>query len=93
MIRSFRHKGLEQFYRTASKAGIQTQHARRLQEMLTVLDVAESAKDCNRPGWLLHSLTDDLEGHWSARVDPRWRLTFRFEGTDVILLDYQDYHR
>jgi len=25
-------------------------------------------------------------------VDKNWRLTFRFVGEDVELLDYQDYH-
>lgn len=30
MVRSFAHKGLERFYRTGSKSGIQAKHARRL---------------------------------------------------------------
>jgi proteic killer suppression protein len=25
-------------------------------------------------------------------VSGNWRLTFRFEGEDVVLVDYQDYH-
>lgn len=40
----------------------------------------------------LHSLEDDLKGHWSIWVNGNWRLTFTFEGTDAILVDYQDYH-
>jgi proteic killer suppression protein len=27
-----------------------------------------------------------------VRVNGNWRLTFRFEGEDAILVDYQDYH-
>ena len=46
----------------------------------------------NAPGWKLHSLEDDLKGHWSIWVNGNWRLTFTFEGTDAILVDYQDYH-
>ncbi len=30
MIKSFIHKGLERFYRTGRKAGIQAKHAKRL---------------------------------------------------------------
>ncbi|MDA8119616.1 MAG: peptidase, partial [Gammaproteobacteria bacterium] len=30
MIKSFRHKGLEAFYRSGSKAGIQPDHATKL---------------------------------------------------------------
>jgi len=26
------------------------------------------------------------------QVNGNWRLTFRFDGEDVILVDYQDYH-
>jgi proteic killer suppression protein len=33
MIRPFRHAGLEKFYRTDSKAGIQPHHARKLRRL------------------------------------------------------------
>ncbi len=46
----------------------------------------------NVPGWKLHALSGALEGHWSVRVNGNWRLTFRFDGTDAELVDYQDYH-
>lgn len=44
------------------------------------------------PGWRLHALSGDLAGHWSVWVNGNWRLTFRFEGEDAVLVDYQDYH-
>jgi toxin HigB-1 len=44
------------------------------------------------PGWRLHPLKGNLEGHWSVAVSGNWRLTFRFEGEDAALVDYQDYH-
>ncbi len=28
----------------------------------------------------------------SVWVNGNWRLTFRFDGQDAILVDYQDYH-
>jgi proteic killer suppression protein len=92
MIRNFQHKGLEKFFKTGSKAGIQAKHADRLAEQLFVLDHASGPKDVDVPGWALHPLKADLAGHWSIKVDRMWRLTFMFEGSDVILLDYQDYH-
>lgn len=33
-----------------------------------------------------------LEGGNSTWVDENWRLTFRFDGTDAEVVDYQDYH-
>jgi proteic killer suppression protein len=34
----------------------------------------------------------DQVGRWSITVNENWRLTFTFEGTDMVLLDYEDYH-
>ena len=44
------------------------------------------------PGWALHPLHGDLQHLWSVKVNGNWRLTFAFEGENVILVDYQDYH-
>jgi proteic killer suppression protein len=92
VIKSFRHAGIEQLFRTGSKAGIQPAHAARLVNRLQLLDYAKSAADINMPGWVLHKLTGDLKGHWAVKVSGNWRLTFAFEGEDAILVDYQDYH-
>jgi proteic killer suppression protein len=92
MIRSFRHKGIEKFFKTGSKSGIQSDHARRLNEQLTVLNVATSPGQMNVPGWQWHRLTGKLERHWAVSVNGNWRLTFTFDGEDAILVDYQDYH-
>ncbi|MFP5227774.1 MAG: type II toxin-antitoxin system RelE/ParE family toxin [Acidobacteriota bacterium] len=92
MIRSFRHKGLEAFFLTGSKAGVQPSHARRLRLQLTRLNAAVTAGDMNSPGWRLHALKGDLAGHWSVDVSGNWRLTFAFDGMDAILVDYHDYH-
>jgi proteic killer suppression protein len=92
VIRSFRHPGIEKFYRKGSKAGIQPKHAKRLKLQLAQLDVAVGPNDMGVPIWRLHPLKGDLAGHWAVWVDENWRLTFKFEGTDVVLVDYQDYH-
>jgi proteic killer suppression protein len=98
MIKSFRHKGLERFFLTGSKAGITASHAEKLQIRLTALHAAKSSDDMNAAAWKLHSLNgrnskkQDLEGHWSIWITGNWRLTFFFEGTDAVLVDYQDYH-
>jgi proteic killer suppression protein len=40
MIKTFTHKGLEQFFLTGTKAGIQAMHAKRLRLILAMLDQA-----------------------------------------------------
>ena len=92
MIRTLRHKGIEKFFTTGSKAGIQPKHANKLEEQLSVLNYAVRPEDMNLPGWDWHPLKSDLAGHWAVSVNGNWRLTFSFEGSDAILVDYQDYH-
>lgn len=92
MILSFRHKGLEAFFRTGSTARIQVIHAKRLRELLTALNVACGLADLSRPSWRVHGLSGDRAGFYSMTVQANWRVTFRFVGDDVELLDYLDYH-
>ncbi|MGC1422559.1 MAG: type II toxin-antitoxin system RelE/ParE family toxin [Terracidiphilus sp.] len=92
MIRNFRHAGIERFFTSGSKAGIQPKHAQKLSIQLFALNRAKSAQDMDAPGWELHSLHGDLQGHWSVKINGNWRLTFTFEQENAILVDYQDYH-
>jgi proteic killer suppression protein len=92
MIKSFKHKGLKEFFETGSKAGIQSQHADKLKLQLGLLDSAKSKEDMNVPAWRLHELKGKLKGHLSITVNGNWRLTFKFVNEDVELVDYQDYH-
>ena len=92
MIKTFQHKGLKAFFETGSKAGIKPDHAQKLKRQLTRLDLAKTASDVNLPGWRLHQLTGDLSGYYSIVVNGNWRITFKFAGEDVVLVDYLDYH-
>ena len=92
VIRSFRHAGIKRFFESGSKAGIQPKHADKLAVQLFALHRAKSPSDMSAPGWELHRLRGEHQGHWSIKVNGNWRLTFAFEDEDVVLVDYQDYH-
>jgi proteic killer suppression protein len=92
VIRSFKHAGLERFFRTGSKAGIQPSHERKLRVLLTALDAASNPVEMNQPGWDFHALSGALKGHWAISVNGNWRITFRFTGEDAEVVDYCDYH-
>jgi toxin HigB-1 len=92
MIVSFTHKGLERYFRTGSKSGIQPAHAARLTLILSLLDVAKSADDMNFPGFGLHPLKGDMKGYFAVKVSGNWRLIFKQIGDDMELVDYLDYH-
>jgi proteic killer suppression protein len=91
-IKSFQHKGLQTFFEKGSKAGIQPTHADKLARLLSRLHMATVPEDMNLPGFGFHGLKGDLSGHYAVCVNGNWRVTFKFEGADAILLDYVDYH-
>jgi plasmid maintenance system killer/proteic killer protein, relE/parE family protein, cytotoxic translational repressor of toxin-antitoxin stability system len=92
MIKSFKHKGLQKFFETGSKAGIQAAHAARLRVQLTALQSAACPANMDAPGWNLHPLSGNLQNHWSVKVNGNWRMTFKFENGHAEVVDYQDYH-
>jgi toxin HigB-1 len=92
MIKSFAHKGLDAFFHTGSRKGIQPVHASKLRIQLAVLNQAQIVSDVDVPGWRLHALKGDLNGFYAITVNANWRIIFRFIGTDVELVDYLDYH-
>jgi proteic killer suppression protein len=92
MIRSFRHKGLERFFVTGSKKGILPEHAEKIGRILDRLDASISPGDMNLPGYRLHELKGQDIGTWSVMVNTNWRITFKFNGQDAVVVDYRDYH-
>ena len=92
MIRTFKHKGLQKFYETGSKRGIQAEHGRRLRMQLAALDTARSIEDLDIPGYRLHRLKGDRKDLWSITVSGNWRVTFEFFEGNVYIVNYEDYH-
>jgi toxin HigB-1 len=56
------------------------------------MDVVTSAAQMDLPGWKLHPLQGKLKGFWSASVSGKWRIVFRFKGTDAADVDLVEYH-
>jgi len=92
MIKSFNHKGLEEFFTTGSTRGIQVQHAKKLDTILTALDRVKYTEDLNLYTFNLHKLKGKLKDLWSIKVNGNWRITFKFEDENVYIVDYVDYH-
>ncbi len=92
MIKSFKHKGLKRYWEKDNRSGIQNQHARRLKLILDILDSAEIIDDINFPGFKLHKLEPKNKNIWAVTVSGNWRITFRFENSNVYIVDYKDYH-
>jgi proteic killer suppression protein len=88
----FKHKGLRKFFYFGLTAAIQHRHAGRLRLVLGRLNAAVEPRDMNLPGLRLHPLKGDRRGSWAVQVSGNWRVTFRFQDSDVTDVDYEDYH-
>jgi len=85
MIKTFKHKGLEKFFKTGKTAGIQPAHKKKLRIRLTALNTATEIQDMDLPGFRLHSLKGKMEGLLSIDVNKNWRITFEFKDGDYLL--------
>ena len=63
MIQSFPRKGLEKYFNSGSKSGIQPRHAKRLRMQMAALDTASVIEDMDVPGCKLHPLRGKQKNH------------------------------
>ncbi|MBX3570349.1 MAG: type II toxin-antitoxin system RelE/ParE family toxin [Rhizobiaceae bacterium] len=92
MILSFRSRPLERLWEKSDARGLDPQHIRKIQLILDRLEVASGPEMMNIPQLKLHKLSGEVPARWSVRVNGNWRITFSFDGEDVIAVDYEDYH-
>ena len=85
-------KNWRKFFLKGTKSGIQAKHAERLNLILGRLHASTEPKDLDLPGLKLHKLSGKRRGIWSVSVNGNWRVTFRFSGKDVEVVDYENYH-
>ena len=93
MIKSFRHKGLEQLFRQGKTKGLKAEHLKKLRQILTVLNSANILEDIQsvKP-FRCHALSGSRKTEHAVWVNKNWRVTFVFEGGNVYLTGYEDYH-
>ena len=92
MIKSFKHKGLQEFYETGNKKGIQPEHGAKLCRILDRMDASVNPQDMRLPGYRLHKLAGSKKDTWSVWISGNWRITFQFKGENAVQVDYIDYH-
>jgi proteic killer suppression protein len=92
MIKSWQHKGLFRFFSSGQVSGIRPEHATRLKIILQRLNAAIRPEDMNTAGMRFHPLVGKLKGFYSVTVSKNWRIIYKFDGQDAILVDYLDYH-
>jgi toxin HigB-1 len=91
VIKSFKHKGLAEYFNTGSHRKVQAKHAARLTLNLGLLHAAAHAGAMNAPGLRFHPLKGKPK-RWAVSVDENYRVIFRFEDGHALEVDYDDYH-
>lgn len=92
MIKTFKHKGLEQFFLKGNTAKINANHISKLRLVIAKLNTSVSIQDMNFPGSNLHLLKGGKKGYWAVNISGNWRVTFRFDNENAYDVDYIDYH-
>jgi toxin HigB-1 len=93
MIKSFRHKGLENLFLKGQTKGVKADHIKKLRQILAVLNAATTLDEIQavRP-FRCHVLTGNRRKEHAVWVNKNWRVTFEFEKGNVYLTNYEDYH-
>jgi toxin HigB-1 len=92
MILTFKHRGLERFFKNDDHRGILARTEARTERLLDRLDAAVKPEDMNIPGFRFHRLTGERRGTYTVSVTGNWRITFRFDGVNAVDVDLEDYH-
>ena len=91
MIRSFLSKPLADLFHTGKTSKIDARLHKRLLIRLDRLDTAEKPEDMNLPGFDFHGLKGFVPTRYTIHVNGPWCVTFEFEGTDAVRVDFVQY--
>lgn len=92
MIRSIRHKGVKSLYDRGDASKLPAENVEKITRILTRLDAVKKPQEMNYPGSDFHQLKGNLQDFYSVKVRANWKIIFRFDGDDVVDVDYLDYH-
>ncbi|HEX9170625.1 MAG TPA: type II toxin-antitoxin system RelE/ParE family toxin [Roseiarcus sp.] len=94
-IRVIRHKGLRRFIENDDASGLPADFVEKIRNIISFLQEMESSDELKSIAtWRAHQLTGDRKGTWSLIVTRNWRITFRIDASEKVIvdLDYEDYH-
>lgn len=92
MIRNFRHKGLRLLFEKGDRRKLSAQDVERIENVLLVLNQAQTPEEMDLPGFRLHPLKGDRKGFWAVTVRANWRIVFRIVDGQACDVDLVDYH-
>lgn len=91
MIRSFRHKGLEEVFLAGKSRAVRADLWVRSIRILDSLDHAKSFIEFNVSGFRFHSLRGTPQ-RYTIHVNGPWCITFEWRDGDAWKVDLEQYH-
>jgi len=92
MIRSFRHKGLADLFRTGASGKVRADLQARVLRRLDALDVAEALEQLNLPGFDFHVLKGFKPPRYTLHVNGPWCITFEWKEGEASHVGLEQYH-
>jgi proteic killer suppression protein len=93
VIKSFADRDSEELWVTGRSRRVPGEIRQRALVKLQLIDAAvELAFLSVPPGNRLEALRGDRRGQYSIRINDRWRICFRWTGTDAEQVEIVDYH-
>lgn len=92
MIQTITHKGLRLFFEKGNGSRLPAEYQSKIALLLGALDAVASEEDVKALGGGIHRLTGDFAGFWSIKVNPNYRIVFRYSKGEIFDVDYVDYH-
>jgi proteic killer suppression protein len=93
MIRSFRNRGLREFFETGNPRRLSVQNPERIRRILVALHNATRPEGMNIPGFRFHPLRGKDAGRYAIDASGNWRVTFGWTDRGAVNVDLEDYHR
>lgn len=92
MIKTWKHKGLKDFFFNDNDKKINKKHLTRLKVILAQIEQAKTLTQLDLPGFNFHRLKGKFKDHYAVTVQANWRIVFQFDGKNFYNVDYLDYH-
>jgi proteic killer suppression protein len=92
MIVSFRSRALQRFWERDDSSRLPPDRVKKVAMILDRLDASVRPTDLNLPGLGFHRLSGQSKGRFAVSVSANWRITFGWDQTDAIQVDFEDYH-
>ncbi len=94
MITSFKHKGLQLFWEKGNASKLPADQRNKIRLILDSINVVTILPQdlLQFKNWKIHPLKGELKDYCSLTVKENWRIIFKFDGKNVVDIDYIDYH-